>query len=36
MWKKEFVTNDPKKSIIIKTLNIISKKHEIIILNEHM
>jgi hypothetical protein len=34
--KKEFVTNDQKKSIIIKTLNIISQKHEIIILNEYM
>jgi hypothetical protein len=28
MWKKKFVTNDQKKSMIIKTLNIIPQKHE--------
>jgi hypothetical protein len=28
MWNKEFVTNNQKKSMIIKTLNIIPQKHE--------
>jgi hypothetical protein len=28
IWNKEFVTNDKKKSMTIKTLNIIPQKHE--------
>jgi hypothetical protein len=28
MWNKELVINDQKKSMIIKTLNIIPEKHE--------
>jgi len=28
MWNKEFVTNNQKTSMIIKTLNIITQKHE--------
>jgi hypothetical protein len=37
MWNKEFITNDQKKSMIFKALNIITQKNlKITLLNEYM